>query len=90
MLARRRPHEVVRSQTAPADDKRISTVAILRAIGHSIPRLPSRWRRRSKPLARVIWEHFKAQPGFREEQRQALRDLREGRSVPLREVPRDG
>ena len=75
--------------TAPADDTRISIVAILRAIGHSIPRLPSRWRRRSKPLARVIWELFKAQPGFREEQRQALRDLRDGHAIALGEVPRD-
>jgi hypothetical protein len=63
-------------------------MAILRAIGQSIPRIPNRWRRR-KPLARVIWEHFKAQPGFREEQRQALRDLREGRAVPLREIHPD-
>jgi hypothetical protein len=37
----------------------------------------------------VIWEHFKAQPGFREEQRRALRDLREGRAVPLREIHPD-
>ena len=75
--------------TAPPDDTRISIVAILRAIGHSTPRIPSRWRRHRKPLARVIWEHFKAQPGFREEQRQALRDLREGRAVPLREIHPD-
>ena len=64
-------------------------MAILRAIGHSIPGLQRRWRKRGKPLGRVIWEHFKGQPGFHEEQLQALRDLREGRAIPLEEVTRD-
>jgi hypothetical protein len=40
-------------------------------------------------LSATIWAHFNSQPGFRDEQRQALRDLKEGRAVPLREISRD-
>lgn len=47
-----------------------------------------RWRRR-KTLSSIIWAHFIAQPGFRDETRQALDDLKAGRGVPLREIPRD-
>ena len=40
-------------------------------------------------LARTVWSHFRAQPGFDAEQRQAMRDLSAGGAVPLREIPRE-
>jgi hypothetical protein len=59
-------------------------------IGHWIPMpLKLRWRRKPKGLASMIWSHFVTQPGFREETRQALLDLAEGRAVSLKEIPRD-
>ena len=65
----------------------------LRSIGHAIPisRPHGRVgiRRRRKTLSALIWSHFKAQPGFLDEQREALRDLKEGRAIPLRDIPRD-
>ena len=64
-----------------------------RTLGHLIPvtrpRLQFAFWRRRKTLSALIWSHFKAQPGFLDEQREALRDLKEGRAVPLREISRD-
>jgi hypothetical protein len=52
--------------------------------------LPRRFGRpKPKPLSEVIWTHFAAQPGFREEIRQARLDFAEGRGTPLREIPRE-
>jgi hypothetical protein len=54
--------------------------------------LPTGWRRpwrRRTSLAEKIWSHFLAQPGFREDIRQAMRDLEAGRAVPLKEIPRE-
>jgi hypothetical protein len=47
------------------------------------------WRRKQKPLAALIWAHFIAQPGFRDDVRQAMKDLAEGRAVPLKDIPRE-
>jgi hypothetical protein len=64
-----------------------------RPVGHSMPVARSKfslpWRRKSKTLSGLIWAHFIAQPGFREETRQAILDLKAGRITPLREIPRD-
>jgi hypothetical protein len=62
----------------------------LQGLGRSIvPSIILRLRRKPKTLASVIWAHFVGQPGFREEIRQAMVDLREGRAVPLKEITRD-
>jgi hypothetical protein len=62
----------------------------LQAIGRSIlPSIPWPWRRKQKPLAALIWAHFIAQPGFRDDIRQAMIDLNEGRAIPLSEIRRE-
>lgn len=65
-------------------------MSFVKAIGHWI--LPSSlgfpWRRR-KPLAAIVWAHFIAQPGFRDEVRQAMQDLKDGKAVPLKDIPRE-
>jgi hypothetical protein len=54
-----------------------------------MPRRRLGFLRRRKTLSALIWSHFKAQPGFLDEQREALRDLKEGRAIPLRDISRD-
>ena len=46
-------------------------------------------RRRDTPLVLKIWEHFVAQPGFRQEVGSSIRELREGKGTPLRGIPRE-
>jgi len=46
-------------------------------------------RRRATPLVSKIWEHFVAQPGFKQELRASIRELRAGTGTPLREIPRE-
>lgn len=60
----------------------------LQAIGRSILPISWPWRRR-KTLAALIWAHFIAQPGFRDDMKQAVKDLEAGRVVPLSEIPRE-
>ena len=64
----------------------------LRSLRQSVAARPIRlrlpWARR-KTLSSTIWAHFVSQPGFREETRDALADLKSGDTVRLREIPRE-
>lgn len=64
-------------------------MSIFPALRQRIPLDLSLLKRRRPTLAAMIWRHFLSQPGFRDQTRQALLDLEEGRAIPLREIPRE-
>jgi hypothetical protein len=62
----------------------------LRVFGRALPPFGRTTSAPDPPnLARLVWSHFRAQPGFDAEQREAMKDLASGRAVPLREIPRE-
>jgi hypothetical protein len=46
------------------------------------------WQRR-RTFSAEIWAHFEARPGFNERMDRATEDLKQGRGIPFREIPRE-